>query len=88
MDYLKGNCNICFMICNPRWQTPDDKESCASVIIEGELEEVTDRSYYGLWSLPEGLKGMSARIKQKRVGTRKYTTTLCEIPVSKEMEPK
>ena len=86
MDYLKANRNVCFMICKPRWETPEDKESCTSVIIEGELEEATDRAYYGLEPLPETFNGMFARIKQKRVGTRKCTTIPCEILAAKEME--
>jgi hypothetical protein len=77
---------LCFMICKPRWETPDDKESCTSVIIEGELEEVTDRSSYGLGPLPEAFKGMFVRINQKKVGTRKCTTVPCEILAAKEME--
>ncbi len=86
MDYITASRNVCFMICKPRWQTPDYKESCTSVILEGELEEVTDRSYYGLGPLPEGFEGVSFRIKQKRAGTRKCTTTPCEIVTAKEME--
>jgi nitroimidazol reductase NimA-like FMN-containing flavoprotein (pyridoxamine 5'-phosphate oxidase superfamily) len=86
MDYISVNRNVCFMICKPRWETPDDKESCTSVIIEGELEEVTDRSSYGLGPLPEAFKGMFVRINQKKVGTRKCTTVPCEILAAKEME--
>ncbi len=87
MEYLKASRNVCFMICEPRWQTPDYKESCTSVIIEGELEEVPDRSYYGL-EPPKNITTILFRIKQKRVGTRKCTTTPCEILAAKEMESK
>lgn len=61
MDYLKASRNVCFVICKPRWQTPDYKESCTSVIIEGELEEVTDISYYGLGALPRVLSLLSIK---------------------------
>ena len=85
MDYLKASRNVCFMICKPRWDTPDYKESCTSVIIEGELEDVTE-SQYGISPLPEDSNVALFKIKQEMVGTRKCTTTPCEILAAKEME--
>ena len=86
MDYLKGSHRICFLICTPRWQTTDLKESCTSVIMEGELEEVTDRVYYGLSPAPTTTGGTLYRIKASKVGTRKCTTTPCEILAAREKE--
>jgi hypothetical protein len=86
MDYLKGSHKICYMICRPRWQTPDLKESCTSVIMEGELEEVADRVYYGLSPEPANAGGVLYRIRASRIGTRKCTTTPCEILAAKAKE--
>lgn len=71
MDYVNKSRNVCFTICRPSLQANNINESYpySSVIIEGELEEITDRAYYGLKPLPEGVKIASFRIKQKRVGT-------------------
>ena len=90
MDYFTASRNVCYMICKPRWQTPDYKESCTSVIMEGELEEVTDRGYYDLSPEPEPqfAGGALYRIKASKVGTRKCTTTPCEILAAKEKESK
>jgi nitroimidazol reductase NimA-like FMN-containing flavoprotein (pyridoxamine 5'-phosphate oxidase superfamily) len=73
MSYVNKSRNVCFTICQPTAQSPDPKEAYpfTSVIIEGELEEITDRAYYGLKPLPEGVKVASFRIKQKIVGTLK-----------------
>ena len=78
MDYIKKNPSVCFTICQPRWQTPGLKESCTSVVVEGELEEVTDRAYYGLeLKPPENV--ITFRIKANNVGCKKCTRTPCEI---------
>ena len=67
--------NVCFTICRPTTLSSDPKEAYpfTSVIIDGELEEITESDWasYGLPPLPEGVKGVSFRIKQKRVGTLK-----------------
>ena len=88
IDYLKGSRKICFLICKPRWQTLDYKESCTSVIMEGELEEVTDRVYYGLSPTPTSTGGALYRVKASKVGTRKCTTVPCEILAAREKESK
>jgi nitroimidazol reductase NimA-like FMN-containing flavoprotein (pyridoxamine 5'-phosphate oxidase superfamily) len=73
MGYVNKSRNVCFTICRPTAQSPDPQESYpfTSIIIEGELEEVTDRSQYGLEPLPEGVKLGLYTIKQRRVGTQK-----------------
>ena len=73
MEYVNKSRNVCFTICQPAAQSPDPRESYpfTSVIIEGELEDVTDVSQYGLKPLPAGVKLGLYTIKQKRVGTLK-----------------
>lgn len=77
MEYVNKSRNVCLNICRPSVLSSHFWESMPfnSVIIEGELEDVkeADRAKYGLAPLPEGYKGMSLRIKQKRVGTQNLT---------------
>ncbi len=77
MEYVNKSRNVCLNICRPSALSSHFWESMPfnSVIIEGELEDVkeADRANYGLNPLPEGYKGMSLRIKQKRVGTQNLT---------------
>ena len=78
MEYVTKSRTVCFTICRPAAlcrataQSPDPNEAYPfnTVIIEGELENVTDRAYYGLESQTEGFTGGLFRIKQKRVGTQ------------------
>jgi hypothetical protein len=48
MDYLKNSSTICFTICKPRWETENLKIPCTSIVIEGSLEEIKNRAYYGI----------------------------------------
>jgi len=83
MKYLKENSTVCYTICKPRWQTEGLKVPCTSVVIEGVLEEVTNRSYYGLkGTIPEGLK--LYKIKAKQTGTWRCNRKPCELFVKKE----
>ena len=75
LDYIKKNPNVCFNI----WQwgeqstVPSLKEQrYSSVILEGELEEITgaDWAYYELpTELPKGVDLVAFRLKQTAVGT-------------------
>lgn len=82
-DYLRKNRKVCFTICKPRWQTPDLKEPCTTVVVEGELEEVTDRTYYGLSAVVSEayaeFKPTTFRIKVNRVGAKVCTMEPCEL---------
>ena len=73
MECVKRDRKVCFTICTPAAISPNFKEAYpfTSVIIDGDLEEIAeaDRASYGLGPMPPGLKGVSFRIKQKRVGT-------------------
>ena len=76
MEYVNKSRNVCFVICRPKALSSDPKESYpfTTVIIEGELEDVTESDWasYGLPTLPPGAKVALYRIKQKRVGTQKW----------------
>jgi len=77
MGYVNKSRNVCFTICRPAALSPDPKESYpyTTIIIEGELEEITDRAYYGLGELPKGIESTVYRIKEKEVGTQKLDST-------------
>jgi len=74
MGYIKKNPNVCFNI----WQmgaqstTPSLKEQrYSSVILEGELEEVTatEWSHYELPTPPEGVDLVAFKLKLNTLGT-------------------
>ena len=74
MDYIKKSCSVCFNV----WQEGEQstvpslkKERNTSVILEGELEEVTkDKwSYYELHTAPEGIDMVGFILKVNTVGT-------------------
>jgi len=79
MDYLKKSHKVCFTICRPRWFSPKFKESCTTIIVEGQLEEVTDPSYYDV-KMPEGaVDSHLYLIKPTNVGARKCMQDPCEV---------
>ncbi len=74
-DYINKSRNVCFVI----WQygkesnVPSLKEQqYTSVIIEGELEELSDdkRAYYELPPKPEGVDLVAFALKTTTVGTK------------------
>ena len=68
--YLEKSRKVCFTVYKARAETPDLKTPCTSLVIEGTLEEVTNRSYYGIKrDIPEGL--VLYRIKAGKMGARK-----------------
>jgi len=79
MDYLKKSPKVCFTICRPRWFSPKFKESCTTIILEGQLEELTDLSCYDV-KIPKGsTDGHLYVIKPTNLGTRKCLADPCEI---------
>jgi len=88
MDCFQGSPKVCFTVCKPRWYTPDLKESCTSVILEGELEEVTDFAHYGIAEIaprpPGEFQPKRYRIKVSKLGTRKCLQTPCELFAEQE----
>lgn len=79
IDYLKKSRKVCFTICRPIWFSPKFKERCTTIIMEGQLEEVTDPSYYDI-KMPEGAVDAHLYvIKPTNVGARKCLQDPCEI---------
>ena len=83
MKYLKESKNICFTICKPRWYIEKLKLPCTTLVIEGTLEEVNNRSYYGLKKIPENIKLKLYKIKVSKLGARKCNRKPCELLASK-----
>ena len=83
MKYLKENKNICFTICKPRWYVEKLKVPCTTLVIEGTLEEINNRSYYGLKKIPENIKLKLYKIKVSKLGARKCNRKPCELLASK-----
>jgi hypothetical protein len=83
MDYLQKSRRVCFTISKPIALT-GFKESCTGVMVEGELEEITDRSYYGLGPIPKNIDGTLFRIKVEEVGSKKCTAKQpCQVFTAK-----
>ena len=88
MKYLAKSKNICFTICRPRWFVENLKSPCTTLVIEGKLEEVTNRSYYGLKKIPEGMDMKLYKIKISKMGARKCNRKPCEMLVGQETAKK
>lgn len=83
IKYLKKSKNICFTICMPRWLTPKLKTPCTTLVIEGLLEEIKNRSYYGLKiDIPKTVQ--TYKIKVKKMGARKCNRKPCELLAKKK----
>ena len=83
MKYLKKSKNICFTICTPRWHTEKLRVPCTTVVIEGTLEEIANRSYYGLKKIPQRATLKLYKIKIAERGARKCNRKPCELLASK-----
>ena len=79
MKYLSKSKNICFTICKPRWYIDKLKDPCTTLAIEGYLEEVKNRSYYGIKKIPENIQLKLYRIKVAKMGARKCNRKPCEL---------
>ena len=83
MRCLKKSKNICFTICEPRWYVEKLKVPCTTLVIEGTLEKINNRSYYGLKKIPENIKLKLYKIKVSKLGARKCNRKPCELLASK-----
>jgi nitroimidazol reductase NimA-like FMN-containing flavoprotein (pyridoxamine 5'-phosphate oxidase superfamily) len=83
MKYLKENKNVCFTVSKPRWETTDLKVPCTSIVGEGTLEEVKNKSYYGIKTSPPKNIQLFKIVRAKR-GTRKCTRKPCELFAAKK----
>ena len=81
IDRSQKSPKVCFTVCQPRWIDPDIKQPCTTVVVEGELEELTDRAYYGLKPLPEAIASrvITFRIKVDKISARECTIKPCEL---------
>jgi hypothetical protein len=84
MDYLKKSKNICFTICKPRWYVEKLKEPCTTLVIEGRLEEIKDRSYYGIKKMPANTDLKLYKINMAELGARKCNRKPCELLAAKK----
>ena len=77
---------VCLTVCRPRKNSPDLKESCTTVILEGELGKVTDMSQYDLEKefpkLPESI--ILFALKVNKLGTKKCLQQPCEVLAGRE----
>ena len=78
MDYLKKSRKVRFTICRPRYLSPDHKESCTTIIVNGMLEEVEDPSYYDI-KMPEMTDVHLYLIKPTSESTRKCLQNPCDL---------
>ena len=83
MNYLKKSKNICFTICKPRWYVEKLKDPCTTLVIEGSLEEVKNKSYYGVKNIPEDIELKLYKIKVAKMGARKCNRKPCELLANK-----
>ncbi len=79
MNYLKKSKNICFTVCKPRWFVEKLKEPCTTLVVEGRLEEVKDRSYYGIKKMPATIELKLYKINVTQMGARKCNRRPCEL---------
>jgi hypothetical protein len=79
VDYIERSLNVCFTISKSTVEY-GFKKPCTGVMVEGELEEVTDRAYYGFPLRPDGnSSGILFRIKADNIGSRKCTNKPCQV---------
>jgi hypothetical protein len=79
MAYLKKSRSVCFTVCKPRWYVEKLKEPCTTLVIEGKLEEIQDRSYYGIKKMPANTELTLYKIKVTEMGARKCNRKPCEL---------
>ena len=79
MVYLTQSKNICFTICKPRWYVEKLKTPCTTLVIEGVLEEVKNRSYYGLGKISKTAQLKLYKIKVSKMGARRCNRKPCEM---------
>ena len=78
MERIRKNKAVCYTICKPRWETEGLKTPCTSVVIEGKLEAVKDKSVYGLGT--KKLENMTLyKINIAEMGARKCNRKPCEL---------
>jgi nitroimidazol reductase NimA-like FMN-containing flavoprotein (pyridoxamine 5'-phosphate oxidase superfamily) len=84
MHYLTKSKQICFTVCKPRWYGETLKTPCTTLVIEGSLEEVKNRSYYGIKKIPQTAQLKLYKIKVANMGARKCNRKPCELLAAKK----
>ena len=84
MKCLKKSKNVCFTICKPRWYVDKLKNPCTTLVIEGSLEEIKNRSYYSIKNIPEGINLKLFKLKVAKMGARKCNRKPCELLAKKK----
>lgn len=82
MGYLQKSRNVCFTISRPTVET-GFKQPCTGVMVEGKLEELTEREYYGFGSQPAGGGGILFKIEVDKIGSRICTNKPCQVFTAK-----
>ena len=87
MQCLEKNPKICYTVCRTRAQT-NLKQPCTTVVMEGVLEKISDRDYYGLGTArPEVYEEMGLvlnRLVPNKVSGRRCTRKPCELIVARQ----
>jgi nitroimidazol reductase NimA-like FMN-containing flavoprotein (pyridoxamine 5'-phosphate oxidase superfamily) len=78
MERIRKNKAVCYTICKPRWETEALKTPCTSVVIEGKLETVKDKSVYGLGAKTFA-KMQLFKLAIHELGARKCNRRPCEL---------
>jgi len=71
MDCLTKSKQVCFTVCKPRWYDARLKTPCTTLVIEGSLEEVKNRTYYGIRKIPHTVQLKLYKLKVAEMGARK-----------------
>jgi hypothetical protein len=88
MKYLEKSTHICFTICKPRWYVEKLKKPCTTLVTEGTLKEIKNRSYYGLKKVPANSGLKLYKINLSKLGARKCNRKPCELMTSLPDEDK
>jgi nitroimidazol reductase NimA-like FMN-containing flavoprotein (pyridoxamine 5'-phosphate oxidase superfamily) len=79
MHCLAESKQVCFTVCKPRWYDEKLKTPCTTLVIEGSLEEVKNRSYYGIKKIPQTAQLKLYKLKVAEMGARKCNRKPCEL---------
>jgi len=89
MHCLEQNPKVCYTFCRTRAQT-NLKKPCTTVVIEGMLEKVTDRDYYGMGPERPEVHGKFGLVLHKlvssKVSGRRCTQKPCELITARAKE--
>jgi len=81
LECAKKSPKVCFTVTRPRKTSPNLKDSCTTVMFEGELEKVTDLAAYGLdKEIPKLPSTMTLFVlRPKKLSSKKCLQQPCEL---------